>query len=172
MGLADIAAGIEVTTEQHDRSITAIDATDTPLTERLASFADDLPCTVGEAVALVETYVGGSSVGESSRAAGLVPVTGAKTLHLLGEPIAPLSPMGRRVVREWINAECTRTEALSLSNASETEFALAVFVETHEPLPGAREALEPVFTPDVARQLTVAKRDVLAETMSDATELL
>lgn len=172
MGLADIASGVKVTSEQHDQSIAAVDATDAPLSDRLAPFAEDLPCTAAAAVTLVESYVGGSSVGESARVAGLAPVTGAKTLHLLGEPIAPLSPMGRQVVREWIDAECTRAEALELSNASETEFALAVFVETHDPLPGAREALEPVFTPDSAKRPTITKRDVLAETMSDASDLI
>lgn len=171
MGLADIAAEVKVTSEQHDRSIAAIDATEAPLIDRLAPFADDLPCPVEAAVTLIEAYGSGSSVGDSSRAAGLAPVTGAKTLHLLGEPIAPLSPMGRRVVREWIDAECTRAQALELSNASEAEFALAVFVETHDPLPGAREALEPVFMPESAKRSTVTKRDVLAETMSDASEL-
>lgn len=171
MGLADIASGVKVTSEQHDRSVAAIDATDASLADRLAPFADDLPCTAGTAVTLIESYVGGSSVGDSSYAAGLAPVTGAKTLHLLGEPIAPLSPMGRRVVREWIDADCTRAEALELAHASEAEFALAVFVETHEPLAGAREALEPVFMPESAKRPTVTKRDVLAETMSDASEL-
>ncbi|RRJ30467.1 DUF7858 family protein [Halocatena pleomorpha] len=171
MGLADIASGVKVTSKQHDRSVAAIDATDTPLSDRLAPFADDLPCTVDAAVTLVESYINGSSVGESSRAAGLAPVTGAKTLHLLGEPIAPLSPMGRRVVREWIDAECTRAEARELSNASEREFALAVFVETHDPLPGVRETIEPVFMPDSATRSTITKRDVLAETMSDADDL-
>lgn len=161
-----------MTSEQNDRSIAAVDATDASLSDRLAPFAGDLPCSVHAAVTLVESYIGGSSVGGCSRVAGLAPVTGAKTLHLLGEPIAPLSPMGRRVVREWIDAEWTRAEALELSNASETEFALAVFIETHDPLAGAREALEPMFTPDSAKHPTVTKRDVLAETMSDAGDLL
>lgn len=169
MGLSDIAAGVEVTTEQRERSVAAVDATDDPLVDRLSAFADDLPCSVEEAATLIETYADGASVGQSSRTAGLAPITGAKTLHLLGEPIAPITPMGRELVREWLSAECTRTDALALSNASEAEFALAAFVETHDPIPGAREAIESVFTPDSSP--TVSKRDALAETMSDTSEL-
>lgn len=169
MGLSDIAAGVEVTTEQCKRSIAAVDATNDSLTDRLAAFADELPCRVEEATTLIEAYADGASVGQSSRTAGLAPITGAKTLHLLGEPIAATTPMDRTLVREWLNAECTRTEALSLSNVGETEFALATFVETHDPIPGAREALESVFALDSSP--TVSKRDALAETMSDTSEL-
>jgi hypothetical protein len=169
MGLSDIAAGVEVTMEQRERGIAAVDATDQPLVERLSAFSDDLPCSPEEATTLVEAYADGESVGQSSRAAGLAPVTGAKTLHLLGEPIAPITPVGRELVRDWLNAECTRIDALSLSGASETEFALAAFIETHDPIPGSREALEGVFS--FNSNPTVSKRDALAETMSDAGEL-
>jgi hypothetical protein len=169
MGLSDIAAGVEVTMEQRERGIAAVDATDQSLVERLAAFSDDLPCSPEEATTLVEAYADGASVGQSSRAAGLAPVTGAKTLHLLGEPIAPITPVGRELVRDWLNAECTRIDALSLSGASETEFALAAFIETHDPIPGTREALEGVFSFD--SNPTVSKRDALAETMSDTGEL-
>jgi hypothetical protein len=169
MGLSDIAAGVEVTMEQCDRGIAAVDATDQPLVDRLASFADILPCSAEEAATLVEAYADGASVGKSSHAAGLPSVTGAKTLHLLGEPIAPVAPVGRELVRDWLNAECTRLDALSLSGASEPEFSLATFVETHDPIPEAREALEGVFTFD--SNPSVSKRDALAETMSDAGEL-
>ena len=156
--------------KQRDRGIAVIDATNQPLVDRLAAFADSLPCSADEAATLVEAYADGESVGNSSHAAGLPPVTGAKTLHLLGEPIAPIAPVGRELVRDWLNAECTRIEALSLSGASETEFSLATFIETHDPIPGAREALEGVFAFD--SNPTVSKRDALAETMSDAGELL
>lgn len=169
MGLSDIAAGVEVTMEQRDQGIAVVDATDQPLVDRLAAFADSLPCSAEEAATLVEAYADGESVGNSSRAAGLPPVTGAKTLHLLGEPIAPITPVGRELVRDWLNAECTRIDALSLSGASETEFSLATFVETHDPIPGAREALESVFAFD--SNPSVSKRDALAETMSDTGEL-
>lgn len=169
MGLSDIAAGVEVTTKQDDRGIATVDATDVPLVDRLAEFTDLLPCSPEEAATLVETYATGASVGQSSRVAGLVPITGAKTLHLLGEPIAPITPVGRELVRDWLNAECTRADALALSGASESEFALATFIETHDPIPGAREALEGMFMSD--SNPTISKRDALAETMSDASDL-
>jgi hypothetical protein len=169
MGLSDIAAGVEVTTKQDDRGIATVDATDVPLIDRLAEFADALPCSTEEAATLVEAYATGASVGQSSCVAGLVPITGAKTLHLLGEPIAPITPVGRELVRDWLNAECTRADALALSGASETEFALAAFIETHDPIPGTREALEEMFMLD--SNPTVSKRDALAETMSDAGDL-
>lgn len=169
MGLSDIAAGLEVTMEQRDRGIAVIDATDQPLVDRLAEFADRLPCSAEEAATLVETYADGASVGDSSRAAGLPSVTGAKTLHLLGEPIVPIAPVGRELIHDWLNGECTRIDALSLSGVSETEFSLATFIETHDQIPEAREALEGVFTFD--SNPSVSKRDQLAETMSDTGEL-
>lgn len=169
MGLTDIAAGLEVTTKQRERGVATVDATDESLLDRLAEFADELPCTAERAATLVETYANGASIGRSSHAAGIPPVTGAKTVHLLGEPVAPLGPVGRELVRDWLDAECSRADAIALSGANETEFALATFVETHDPLPGAREALEGVFAGEA--NATVTKRDELAETMSDAHDL-
>lgn len=170
MGLSEIAAGLEVTAEQRQRGVASVDATDDPLRERLAPFADDLPCTPGEAATVVEAYAGGASVGESARAAGLPPVTGAKALHLLGESVRPLGPTGRELVREWLAAECSRADALALSGAGEREFALAAYVETHDPIPGARDALEGALAPD--GDAAVAKRDALDGTMSDSRDLL
>jgi hypothetical protein len=170
MGLSEIAAGVEVTAEQRDCGVAAVDATDEPLPDRLAPFADDLPCAPREAATVVEAYADGSSVGESARAAGLPPVTGAKALHLLGESVCPLGPTGRELVRDWLAADCSRADALALSGASEREFALAAYVETHDPIPGARDALEGALAPD--GDAAVAKRDALSETMSDAGELL
>jgi hypothetical protein len=169
VGLSNIAAGVEVTTEQRDRGIATVDATDEPLIDRLKAFSDALPCNTEKAATLVEAYADGASVGRSSHVAGLAPITGAKTLHLLGEPISPIAPVGRELVRDWLNAECTRADALALSGVSETEFALAAYIETHDPIPGTREALEEMFTLD--SNPTVSKRDALAETMSDAGDL-
>jgi len=170
MALSDLAAGLEVTAKQEDRGVASVDATDASVAERLAPFADELPCTAAEAATLVERYAIGGSVGESARAAGLAPVTGAKALHLLGEPVTPLGPMGREVVRDWLEARLSRTEALDLAGASEREFALAAFVETHEPIEGAREATESALAPE--RTATVEKRDALGGTMDGVDERL
>ncbi|MFD1513299.1 hypothetical protein [Halomarina rubra] len=169
MGLADIAAGLEVTSEQRTRGVATVDATDASLAERLVPFADDLPCAPEDAATVVETYAGGESVGTSARAAGLPPMTGAKTLHLLGESVSPLGPTGREMVRDWLDATLPRADALALTGASETEFALAAYVETHDPLAEAREALEGALSP--SGDAAVEKRELLGETMSDSTDL-
>ncbi|MFC7155816.1 hypothetical protein ACFQPA_10150 [Halomarina halobia] len=165
MGLSDIAAGVEVTTEQRERGVASVDATEASLDERLAAFEDDLPCSADAAATVVEAYAGGASVGASAGAADLPPVTGAKVLHLLGEHVSPLGPTGRELVDDWLDARLSRADALSLSGASESAFALAVYVETHDPLPGAREALADALA--LGGDAAVAKRDLLAETMDD-----
>lgn len=164
MTLSELAAGLEVTTEQEERGVAVVDETDASLVERLAPFADDLPCTPAAAATLVEHYTTGTSLGAAAREAGIAPVTGAKTLHLLGEEVSPLGPTARDVVRDWLDARISRADALELTRADEAEFALAVFVETHEPLPEARAALEGV--------LAVEQRDPLADARSDADEFL
>jgi hypothetical protein len=166
MGLSDIADGIEVTDRQDERGVATIDRTDASLSERLGPFAEDLPCSAAEAATVLERYTEGKSVGDAARAAGLAPITAAKTLHLLGESVSPVSPMGADIVQDWIDGHLSRTEALELTQVGETEFGLAVYVETHEPLEDACAAIEGVFA---ARQAD--DRRPLAETMSDATDL-
>ena len=163
VGLSDIAAGIEVTDEQRDRGVASVDDTDTDLAERLSAFAADLPCSASEAATLVESYAAGKSVGGAARAAGLAPATGARTLHRLGEPVCPLSPVERDVVRDFLDARMGRTDAVSLVG-SETEFALGVYCETHDPIPGAVETLEGA--------LAVESSDPLADARSDVGDLL
>lgn len=145
MGLSDIAAGIEVTAPQEKRGVATVDGTDATLAERLAPFAQGLPCAPAEAATVVERYVAGGSVGAAGRAAGVAPTTAAKTLHLLGENVSPAGPTGREVVRDWIAGELPRTEAVTLSRLGERAFALAAFVETHEPLEEACAAVEGVL---------------------------
>jgi hypothetical protein len=162
--LSEIAAGLEVTTEQRDRGVVVADGTDAPLAERLRAYADDLPCTPAAAATLVEAYAAGGSVGAAAREAGVAPMTGAKVLHLLGESVHPLAPTARAVVRDWLDAELSRSEARTIVDADEAEFALAVYVETHEPLPGAREAL--------AGAQAIERGDPLADARSDVDDLL
>ena len=148
MALSDIAAGLEVTVEQRERGVATVDDTSQDLPTRLAQFDADLPCDPTAAAALVESYTRGRSVGDSGRLAGLSPVAAAKTLHLLGvDGVCPLSSQGRLILRDWLAGELSRTEARLLTGSCETEFALATFVETHEPLAGAREAVDGQLLP-------------------------
>lgn len=169
MGLSDIAEGVEVTEEQRERGVATVDRTDESLSARLEPYAGDLPCSAGEAATLVETYADGTSVGASARAAGIPPTDGAKTLHLLGECVSPVGPMGRDIVGDWLDGRLARTEAMELASLSEQEFALAAYVETHDPIPGACEAVEGELSPDGAA--TVDKRDRLDGTMDGPGEL-
>lgn len=165
MGLSDIAAGVEVTTEQRDRGVATVDDTDATLAERLAAHADALPCAADAAATVLEVYAGGESVGTAARVAGLAPITAAKTLHLLGESVSPLGPTGREIVRDWLGAELSRSEARELTGATDREFALAAYVETHDPLSDAEEAVAGVLTPERGA-------DPLADARSDLPELL
>ena len=165
MTLEEIAADIEVTAEQVDRGVAAVDDTGADLEARLAPFAEDLPCDLAAAVALVAAYADGASVGAAARRAGLAPTTGAKALHRLGEPVSPLTPAGRAVVDDFLAAEVSRTEAIRLVG-DEADFALGVYARTHDPLPGASEAVEGVLAPGDGGP------DPLVEARSDVDDLL
>jgi hypothetical protein len=167
MGLSDIADGLAVTTEQEVRGVATVDETggDRPLAARLDEYADELPCDPGDAAAVIEAYTAGRSVGDAAHEAGLAPVTAAKTLYRCGEQVTPLSPTGREIVRDWIAGDVSRSDALTLTRASEPEFALAVFVETHDPIPGVRAICEAVRASD-------EPSSALTETIDDAHEYL
>jgi hypothetical protein len=167
MGLGDIASGLEVTTEQRDRGVATVDRTDDSLAERLAAHAGALPCAPETAATVVEQYASGKSVGGAARAAGTVPTTAAKTLHLLGESVHPLGPTGREVVQDWLAGKLSRTEAVDLARASEAEFALAVYVETHDPLADACAAVEDTLA---VRHRT--REEPLEDTWSGTADLL
>lgn len=157
MGLSDIAAGLEVTTEQRDHGVAAADETETSFAERLAPFDPKLPCSAETAAALVEAYGEGASIDRAAAVADVAPTTAAKTLYLLGEPIDPLSPTARRVLDDWLAGKLSRTEAQRLANVGESEFALGAYIATHEPI----EAAEPI----VADALSV---DGMADPLSEA----
>ncbi|MCQ4334295.1 hypothetical protein KM295_12555 [Natronomonas sp. F2-12] len=141
MGLAEIAAGLEVTAEQRDRGVAASDGTDTPIAERLEPFEERLPCSSAAAAALVEAYLEGASVGRAAAVAEVPETTAAKTLYLLGEPIDPLTPTAKRVLEDWLAGDLARTEAKRLVGVGDAEFALGAYVATHEPIEGAEAAL-------------------------------
>ncbi|WP_158058227.1 DUF7858 family protein [Halorussus halophilus] len=171
MTLSDIADGLEVTTEQCDRGVATVDDTGSDLRERLDSFEAELPCDVDAAATIVDAHTSGRAIGDGARAAGVAPITAAKVLHLLGcEGISPLTPRAREILRDWLSADLSRSDALALTDASETEFALATFVETHDPIPGASDALEGALAPE--GDAAVRKQEVLSGTMSSPGDLL
>ncbi|MFC6756797.1 MULTISPECIES: hypothetical protein [Haloarcula] len=164
MGLADIAAGIEVTDRQRERGVAAVDDTDGSLAERLAPFAADLPCDPDAAATVVDAYAGGRAVDDCGHVADLPPVTAAKTLHLLGEQVSPVGPTGREVVSDWLDGRLSRSDAMALAGVGERTFALAAYVESTDPLPEARDAVEGA--------LVTEDEDPLGEARSDVGELL
>jgi hypothetical protein len=167
IALSDLAAGLELTESQEGHGVATVDTTDAGLEERLEPVAGDLPCRSVTAATVLERYVEGLSVGAAARAADVAPVTAAKTLHLLGESVSPLGPTGREVIRDWIAGDLSRAEALELTRAGETEFALAAYVETHDPLEEACAAVEGVLAAD---RLPAASP--LADATGDVTDSL
>lgn len=164
MSLDDIAAGLEVVERQHDRGVATADDTGEPLADRFARVAQALPCTPAAAATVVETYAAGASVGDSAREAAVAPITAAKALHRCGiEGITPLSTLARQVVHDWLAGDLARSEALALTGATEAEFALGTYIETHDPVPALAEATDASLTP--GGNAAVRKRDALAETL-------
>jgi hypothetical protein len=143
MTLSDIADGLEVTAGQRERGVAVADDTETPLVERLADHADDLPCTPAATATLVDAYTAGRSVGDAAREAGVTPMTGAKALHSCGvEGVCPLAPSRRSVVRDWLDGRIARSEAVGLAGGDEADFALVTYVETHDPVPAVADAVD------------------------------
>ncbi|GGM58199.1 hypothetical protein J2752_001092 [Halarchaeum rubridurum] len=171
MGLSDIAAGLTVTTSQRERGVATVDATAAPLAERLAPYADDLPCRVAVAAALLDAYGAGTSVGAASAAAGVAPTTGAKVLHVLGVGgVNPLSPLAREIVGDWLAGELSRREAVTLSGASDAEFALGAYCATHPPVEGAAAVVAAAREPD-SRALDRREREALAGAVGTPDDL-
>jgi hypothetical protein len=170
MGLSDIAAGIEVHERQRERGVPTVDATGGDLVARLDDHADALPCTPEAAATVLETYAAGTSVGACADEAGVAPMTAAKLLHRCGVTgVSPLAPTARQIVRDWLDGDLPRSEAVELVGAGEADFALATYVETHDPVPDLTDAVEGILEPDSTA--TVDKRDALAETMSSVGDL-
>ncbi|MFB6103658.1 MAG: hypothetical protein ABEJ57_01045 [Halobacteriaceae archaeon] len=171
MGLEEIAAQTgTITQRQRSHGVPAVDDTGDSLTDRLRPFASDLPCSAAAAATLVRTHGAGTPIDASARAANLSPVTAAKTLHRVGfEGVCPLAPTAREIVRDWIAGELTRADAQSLTDASTPEFALAAYIETHDPLPGARDVIEAAQAPQ--GDAMVDKCDHLDDTLPDAIDL-
>lgn len=163
MGLSDIAAGLEVTTEQRDRGVATTDGTGATLADRLAAFEDELPCTPAAAATLADAYAGGASVGRAAAVAELPRTTAAKTLYLLGEPVDPLTPTASHVLEDWLAGEISRSEARRLANVGEREFALGAYVATHEPIDGAESVVADALSP-------TRETDPLSDAVGDADD--
>lgn len=168
MGLSDIAAGLEVTETQDDRGVATVDDTDVTLAERLEPFADEFPCSVEEAATVLERYAACGSVGAAGRAAGVAPMTAAKTLHLLGETVSPATPLQREMLADWRKGDLSRREALELTQLNETEFALAAYVETHDPLEEACAAVEGVLAGQALGEGSFGRETALADAIGDS----
>lgn len=167
MGLSEIADGIEVTERQDERGVATVDETDATVSERLAPYDEELPCSADTAATILKRYTEGASVGAAAGAAGVAPVRAAKTLHLLGESVSPLSPTGEDIVQDWIDGRLSRTEALELTRLGPDEFALAVYIETHEPIEEACAAVEGLLAASHADQSRP-----LRDAVGDATDLM
>lgn len=170
MGLADIAAGLETTTEQAERGVATVDATDRDLAARLDAFADALPCDAAAAAAVAEAYVGGAAVDAAAHDAGVPPVTAAKTLHRLGfDGLSPLSPTGERVLDDYRRGRVSRADARGLLSVTDGEFAFATYLATHDPIADARGVVDDALAN--GSNASVEKRDALAATLPDGTDV-
>ncbi|QZP36698.1 hypothetical protein [Halobaculum magnesiiphilum] len=170
MALPDIAAGIEVTARQETRGVASVDDTGGDLASRLAPHADALACTPEAAAVVLDHHARGHSVGASAREAGVAAVTAAKVLHRCGvQGVSPLAPTARRVVRDWLAGEIPRADALELSGGEEAAFALASYVESHEPVPELADVARGALAD--GGNASVEKRDALGETMSSVSDL-
>ncbi len=164
MTLSEIAAGLEVTTEQHDRGIATGDETGAELDERLAAFESQLPCSAAEAAELIEAYTEGAAIGRAAAVASVPKTTAAKALYLLGEPIDPLTPTAKRVLEDWLAGELSRTEAKTLAGVGDDEFALGTYVATHDSIEGAESI--------VAGAVSISDEDPLFDARSDLGDLI
>ena len=164
MTLSEIAAGLEVTTEQQECGVAETDDTGASLEERLVEFDESLPCSPEAAATVVDAYTEGAHVGRAAAVADVPKTTAAKALYLLGEPIDPLSPTAKRVVDDWLEGEISRTEAQTLAGVGEREFALGVYVATHDPIGGAESV--------VAEADSRPNSDPLADARSDLGDLI
>ena len=84
--------------------------------------------------------------------------------------VCPLGPTGRDIVADWVAGDIARSTARELTDASEADFALTAYIETHEPIPDLSGVADDVLGP--SGNAAVQKRDELAETMSSVDDLL
>ncbi|MEF8771602.1 DUF7858 family protein [Halodesulfurarchaeum sp.] len=171
MSLSDIAEGVATTRSQQDRGVAVVDRASGSLSTVLEEYASALPCGADQAATLITAYRGGQSVDAAGTAAGVPPVTAAKILYRLGfEGLSPLSPLQRDICRDWLAGDLSRTDAQELVDVGDRAFALGAYIETHDPISGAEEAIEDAQAS--SEDAMVEKRDALAETMTAANDFL
>ena len=153
----------KIADEQRERGIATSDGTDTSLADRLAEFAEELPCSSEAAAALVGAYTEGASIARAAAVGNVPKTTAAKTLYLLGEPIDPLTPTAKRIVDDWLAGDLSRTEARTLAGIGDEEFTLGAYIATHDRIKGAESA--------VAEDGAIAADDPLADARSDLSDL-
>jgi|GEM_PF-423496 len=169
MALADIAEGIRSVEKQQHRDVAVVDAAGTSLADRLETCASDLPCSPPEAASLARQFAGGAPVERCAETVGVTRTVAVKTLHLLGfSGVVTVDRDDRTVVRRWIDGEIDRTTVRRRTGLDESTFALAVYVETHEPLAAAQAVLDPARTTTDGDPTD--QQRALQETMSDPTD--
>lgn len=171
MALEDIAAMVgTTTTQQHDTGVATVDETGRSLSDRLGAYRNELPCEPDAAATVFRTHRRGTPITETARIANIAPVTAAKTLHKLGvDGVCPLAPTAREIVRDWLQGKLTRADAIALTGGSEVEFALASYVETHDPLEEAETLTSGGRGP--TGDAMVEKRDNLYDAVGDGPDL-
>ncbi|XVH32941.1 hypothetical protein ACNS7O_07085 [Haloferacaceae archaeon DSL9] len=136
MGLDTLAAGIETTTKQRDRTVAVFDATGVSLSDRLEAHESSLPCAVPTAVSIVEAFQRGRSVDDCARVAETTRVTVEMVLHCCGiRGFSSIDPAAYEPLRRWLDGRCSRAETKAEMGVSEATFALATYIETHHPIP-------------------------------------
>ena len=170
MELSELAEGLVVTDRQRKRDVSIVDRTDEMLTERLSKYSSVLPTEPAEAATMIELYVSGNDVETIADELGQVPMIVAKTLHITGmDGISPLAPEDREPLYRWLRGGISGAEAKRQLDVNEYEFALAAFVESHDPHESIATAVEGALAP--RQNASVRKRDTLADTMSDGMDL-
>lgn len=170
MSLADIAEGVRSVETQHTRDVAIVDAVNESLADRLEGFASDLPCSPTQADRLARQFGAGESIESCAETVGVTRTNAARTLHLLGfAGVITVDPVDREIIKQWINGEIDRITANRRTDLDKSRFALAVYVETHEPLTETRAAIEP--TVSLSENIQTDRRRALDETMADSTDL-
>lgn len=142
MGLAEIAEGMQFTTQQQNRDVHPIDDTTTDLTARLQDYAESLPCSPDTAALVVREYTREMAVAPAAEAADLSLVTAIKLLHRCGVPgLSPLSESDRERLVEWLDGVRPRSDIVNHAEVTERELALATYLETHQVIPELKSAL-------------------------------
>lgn len=155
---------------QHTRDVAVVDAANESLADRLEDCASDLPCSPTAASHLARQFRAGESIEACAETVGVTRTNAARTLHLLGfAGVITVDPVDREIIKQWINGEIDRTTATRRTDLERSRFALAVYVETHEPLTEDQAAIEPTIS--LSENIQSDRRRVLNETMADPTDL-